>query len=319
MYLAIFLVVAGVLTLYLGAEALIRGACGLAARLGISSLIIGITVVALGTSLPEVITSVVAHVQWDASDVALGNIVGSNIANIGLVVGLSALVRPLDISRAVRQREVPILLVVTIAFCLVMIRGEIGRIEGVLFFIAMLAFVVYQIYLARLDILGKEDIASLPDLPSLTAHHIWSEVVLCVVGMGALLFGGHLLVSGSVWLAEAAGISQRVIGLTIVALGTSSPEVAASLVASLRKESDVSVGNVVGSNLFNILFTIGLSAALIPLPVSPTILSIDGLVMLGFTLFLAALAYAVHRIGRLAGAFLLLAYCVYLTSLIIAG
>ena len=145
MYLAVLFVVAGILTLYFGAEALIRGACGLAARLGISSLIIGITVVALGTSLPEVITSLVAHIQMGSSDIALGNVVGSNIANIGLVLGLSALVRPVDVSQAVRQREVPILLVVTVVFCLLMLRGEIGQWEGVFLFVAMpmpMAFVL---------------------------------------------------------------------------------------------------------------------------------------------------------------------------------
>jgi cation:H+ antiporter len=292
----------GLVVLYFGAEWLIRGASSIALGLGLRPLIVGLTVVALGTSLPEFVTNVLAALRR-ADDLAIGNILGSNIANIGLILGVAAVLMPLTVASSTLRREFPIMLGVQIAFYLLALDGVISRLDGGLLLAALAAFIGYLIRDARRRGMGPDDVVAAPEL-ALPAN---KKAMLLAGGMVGLALGAHLMVGAAVNIAETFGVSPIVIGLTVVAIGTSLPELAATVVGVMRKETDLAVGNVIGSNLLNVLFVVGLVALLSPLRVDGEALQIHFPVMIGFCLLLL-LAWRREALTRWHGILLLVAF-----------
>jgi len=317
----------GFILLIGGAELLIRGASRLALRLGIASIIVGLTVVAFGTSMPELMVSVLANMGTaGGSDIAIGNIVGSNIANLGLILGLCGSVYVLTVNHHVVSVEYPLLVGVSLVFSVVALGGVLLQWEGVLLAAGLIAFLGWNVHTARkqyeMERTARENLevaVSVDERIARPSEQPWFDVLLIVMGMVGLVLGADWLVHGARTVAQVIGVSNMVIGLTLVALGTSLPEAATSLVAVFRRQGDLAIGNVVGSNLFNILGIAGITALLKPLPV-PASIGSDLIVMLGFT----ALVYAIiwrrpHRVERWGGAILLAFYAGYLVYLFIRG
>ena len=298
-------IITGIILLYFGAESLVRGSSSLAARFGIPPLIIGLTIVAFGTSSPELLVSLSAAAKG-ANDVAIGNVVGSNIFNIAVILGLTALVRPPAVHLDLIRREIPFLIVISlIGVCLVWF-GSISRPAGILLFLFLCGYITFSIRAAKK--LPESAVVDLPESPRMS---VWLCCVLVVAGLGVLVAGSHLFVTGAVGTARTLGVSEAVIGLTIVAAGTSLPELATSIVAAIKKESDVAIGNIVGSNIFNILCILGLTASILPLRVSEIGLRDAGF-MLGLAILLLPFAFSQRSISRVEGSVFLGLYGVYL-------
>lgn len=311
MYWALFCVVIGVLALLGGAESLVRGASQLALRWGISPLIVGLTVVSFGTSMPEVMASLFAVFQGASGDIALGNVIGSNIANIGLICGVTALIRPIPVCDDTRLREWPIMMAATIFLTALLYLGPIGRLDGIVLLACLFAYVFYQYNLAQ-DQRGENG-------NSQPLDPVWKECLFVIAGVAGLALGGYWLVDGAIALAEILGVSERVIGILVVAIGTSSPELATSLVASLRGHHSIAIGNVIGSNIFNILFVLGIVGALKPFDFSPVLLTEDMPVLFYFSLVLGAFGYFFKEMRKGSGALLLLSYTAYMSWLVYSG
>ena len=295
---------AGLVILALGADWLVRGASRLATHFGVSPLLVGLTVVAYGTSSPEIVASVIAALGGHP-EMTVGNVLGSNVANIGLVLGCIAIVAPMKVAASVLKRELPLLLGVTVLFFACALRLELGRGVG-LAFIALLVFFNYlSIRWAR-----GEAPPSRPATPS--THSLASSSAFTVFGLILLMGGAQLLVTGAVSLARSIGLSEFIIGATLVAVGTSTPELATSFVAGLRGEADLVVGAIIGSNLFNILGAIGVSATLRTLPIDEKLLYFELPALVGFTLLMAIFLYTGRRIVRWEGMVLLGCYAVFM-------
>ncbi len=308
LYLSMLLAL-GVLTL--GADWLVRGATRLAARFGVSRLLIGLTVVSFGTSAPELAVSVGASLTGKA-DLALGNVIGSNVFNVLFILGLSALAAPLVIARKLVRLDIPIMIAVSLLLLVLALDGRIGRFDGVLLVAGALGYTVFSVRISRTD-------ASSDDPSAKPAGRVWLAFGLILVGLALLVFGARWFVGGAVELARSFGVSELVIGLTIVAAGTSLPEVATSVVAALRGERDVAVGNVVGSNILNILAILGLCGVVAAegVAVSPAVLRFDLPVMIAVAFATLPLAIARGRIGRWEGLLFLVAYALYAGYLVL--
>jgi cation:H+ antiporter len=297
-----FLLLAGLALLYFGAQALVKGGASLALRLGLSSLAVGLTVMAYGTSSPELVVSVKAGLSGNGA-ISAGNVVGSNICNILLILGAAALVHPIATSTQVVRREIPIMIVATLVSIALLADGELSRLDGA----ALLGGIVVYTWLtlrgARKAKAGEGD-----EIPGDLGLGLASAYVLG--GLGVLVAGSHLFVEGAASIAEGWGVSQVVIGLTVVALGTSLPELATSMVAALRKDTDVAIGNVVGSNLFNLLGILGVAALIRPIDVSD-LGKVDLAVMLVTAVVLLPLIQVRKRVGRRAGLLMLAGYVGY--------
>jgi len=294
--------------LYLGAEGLVRGSAALALRLGVSPLVIGLTIVAWGTSSPEIVVSVQAALRGSA-DVAVGNVVGSNICNIALILGLASVLQPLRIQARLLRLDVPLLIGVSLLSGGLLWDGRLGWSGGVLLLGLLGGYTGLNFYLSRKESpeLLQEGTATLPH----PLRHPWIEGAIVVLGLGLLVVGGHWFLEGAVTLARWLGLSEAFIGLSVVAVGTSLPELATSVVAALRREADIAVGNVVGSNLFNLLAILGLSAVVRPLQTTD-VQHLDLLVMNALTWVLLPLMWSGHRIHRGEGLLLLGLYGAYL-------
>ncbi len=301
-------IIIGIVFLYVGAESLVRGSSRLAAHFGIPPLVIGLTVVAFGTSSPELLVSLSAAMQG-ANDVAVGNVVGSNIFNIAVILGLTALIRPPSVHLDLIRREIPFLLIVSAVGVGLVACGQVSRLAGVLLFAGLCAYIVFSIRTARREPEepAAENFVAAP-VP------VWLCGLLIAGGLGVLVFGSHLFVTGAVGMARTFGVSEAVIGLTIVAAGTSLPELATSLVAAVKKESDVAIGNIVGSNIFNILGILGLTASILPLKVAGVGVR-DAGVMLGVSLLMLPFAFSQRSISRVEGGVFLGIYAAYLCVL----
>ncbi|MGF1571846.1 MAG: calcium/sodium antiporter [Sumerlaeia bacterium] len=312
----ILLFILGLAILTGGAELLVRGASSLSTRLGIPSLIVGLTVVAFGTSAPEMAVSIKSALLGQA-DLAVGNVVGSNIFNILFILGISAAIVPLSISRQLLRVDLYIMVATALVAWLLALNGTLGRFEGLLLFLGILAYVVLQIILARKEGSTPADEQSVP-LPRSAKAFAW-DVALAVIGLVMLVYGARLFVDSSVTIARYFGISELVIGLTIVAAGTSMPEVAASVMASIRGHRDLAVGNVVGSNIFNILAVLGASAIVSPMgiAVSPSALKFDFPIMLLVSLICIPIFITGKEISRKEGLALLSCYIGYTALLIL--
>jgi len=313
----VFLILAGGGLLLLGGEFLVRGAVSLAQRLGLSPLLIGLTVVALGTSAPEVVTSVQAALAG-APSLAVGNVVGSNIANILLVLGVCALLHPIPIDRSSVARDGTALLLATLVTVGVMLTGSFERWVGILYLLALAGYVAFAYYrekggqdstTADLHLQEVEEVAGKPKPLPLS-------ILFIAIGLAGLMFGADWLVEGAVGLALQLGMSEAVIGATIVAIGTSLPELVASVTASLRGHLALAFGNVVGSCLMNLLGVLAATAIARPIPIPDSVLDLDIWVMTLATLALLFFASTGHRMIRGEGAILLILYVAYLGTLL---
>ncbi len=291
---------AGFVLLIGGAELLVRGAARLATACGISPLVVGLTVVAFGTSSPELAVSVVSAYSGQAG-IALGNVVGSNICNVLLILGLSALVAPLVVSRQVVRLEVPIMIGVSLLLVLFALNGVVGRAEGVLLFASLIAYLIWTVRRSRRELREQGVPAADPEAGGHAGTVV--QVLQILAGLVLLGIGSKWLVDGAVSVATFFGVSDLVIGLTVVAVGTSLPELATSVLASLRGQRDIAVGNVVGSNIFNILSVLGLTAIFAPagVPVPPQALVFDLPVMLAVAVACLPIFLAGYRIARWEG------------------
>lgn len=309
MFIPLLFVLVGLLLLTGGAEGLVRGAAALARRLGLSPLVIGLTVVAFGTSMPELVVSVGAALRGSPS-VALGNVVGSNIANIGLILGTGALIAALRVQAQVIRFDMPILAAVSLLLVALLADGQVSRLDGALLAAGLVGYLVYSVRWGGADeAVDAEFEEALP-----RPHRLAVDLALLGVGLALLVGGARLLVEGAVALATLLHVSEVVIGLTVVAIGTSLPELATSVVAAWRGEGDIAVGNAVGSCIFNILGILGITALVHPLGTADLGV-VDGAVMVGFTLFLLPLMRTGFVLSRLEGALLLAAYLAYLAYL----
>ncbi|MFN8946891.1 MAG: calcium/sodium antiporter [Alphaproteobacteria bacterium] len=307
------LILAGLFLLALGAESLVHGAVSLALRLRVSPLLVGITIVAWGTSTPELIVSVNASMSGNYG-IAVGNVVGSNIVNVLLILGVAALISPISIPpRAIGRDGLFALAAAGLFIWLALKQPILGFNEGVLFLGVLAAMAVF----AYGQESGKTEEGEGPALPELK-HPVLMDLMLIVTGLGLLVIGADVLVHGSVSVARGFGISETVIGLTLVAAGTSLPELATSVAAALRGRAGISVGNVTGSNVYNVLGILGVAALIAPVQIDPTIVQIDMWVMLAATLLLFPPLLFGNRIGRLYGVVLLAGYGAYLAYLFTA-
>ncbi len=291
---------AGLVLLFLGGEVLLRGAISIALRSGLPPLLIGLTIVSLATSMPELMVTVTAGLEG-ATDVGVGNVVGSNIANILLILGAAAMVKPILINPRQLTRDTVALLFATAVFIVLALMGTIDRIYGAAMLIILFGYYWLSYYLERRT--ARADSETRAELEETGGAHRTIKVAVCfvVIGVAALAAGSELLVQGSVSIARAAGVSEAVIGLTLVAFGTSLPELATSMIAALRGHTDVALGNVLGSNIANILMIIGALASIVPFQVSPEIIDFDMWVMVGVTLLLLPVIFLRKRMGRLEG------------------
>jgi cation:H+ antiporter len=301
--------VAGIVVLYFGAEWLVRGSAHLAGSLGVSPMVVGLTVVSFGTSAPELVVCGVAALGGNP-DLAVGNVLGSNLANIGLILGLTAVVTPLAVQSRVVWREMPVMLLVTLALFPLAWDGALGRGDGALLLLGLVAYLGFVFHSIRREepaILGEYEQfmrASAEHGP----HARRRDVALIVAGSGCLAIGGYAIVEGAVGVASALGVSQVVIGLTVVAVGTSLPELATSLVAASRCEPDIAVGNVIGSNIFNIAAILGISSMLEPIALPAHVLTREMPALLVLSVLLLPLMRTGWRVQRWEGALLVGAY-----------
>lgn len=320
MVVSIGLIVLGIALLVAGGEVLLRGAVGLATLLHMTPAVIGLTVVAAGTSVPELAVSGIAAWQGSA-DIAVANVVGSNIFNIAFILGIAAVIRPLAITGNTIKLEYPVMALVTLMCVAVAEDGHISRLDATLFLAVYVGFTAYLVSLVRqqMSLVEVQEFGGEVKELAETAHRpprAWLSLIFIVGGVALLGGGAHATVTGAVELARLLGMTERVIGLTIVAGGTGLPEVVTSMVSSYRGRDDVAIGNVIGSNLFNILGILGLSALIRPLPVAEGIIASDGWWMLGVTVLLFPLMFMGLRINRWEGALLLAVYGVYLALLL---
>ncbi len=323
MTLDIILFIVGLIILYYGAEWLVKGSSGLARSLGLSPLVIGLTIVAFGTSSPEIVVSVVSSIKGK-SMIAVGNVIGSNICNIALVLGLAALFYPVSIRSSVIQRDIPIMLAVSAYLFLISIDSVLGRIEGVTLMIGIILYSLFNYFYATMklpQLAGDSDIHVDKTLDTDKKKESKAvQILLIIVGIGGVIGGAELLIGAAVKIMTVLGVSEKFIGLTMVAFGTSLPELATSVVAAFKKEMDISFGNLIGSNVFNILCVLGAASLVRPIHIPGGFfgsgLVIDYLVMIFISVLPWLMMRKSFKISRFHGMTLLGCYGVYLIYLI---
>ena len=315
MTIAIVLLIVGLVLLVVGADWLVKGASRLAISFGISSLIIGLTVVAYGTSAPELSVSVMSSMQGK-SEIALGNVVGSNIFNVLFILGVSALVTPLIVAKQLIRLDVPVMIGASILLYALCYDGTLSRGDGILLFVGAIFYTWWLIRMGRRD----AEVSAL-DTSIKPVGTLWTNILWIALGLVFLVVGSKLLVDGAITIAKHFGLSEVIIGLTIIAAGTSLPEVATSVIASYRGERDIAVGNVVGSNIFNILSVMGLSSMVSPAGITTpaAVLNFDLPVMVAIALACLPIFFAGFKITRWNGAFFLAYYVAYTVYLIFAA
>ncbi len=314
----LLLVAAGLVLLFVGGEGLVRGSVAIAERLGISKLLIGLVIVGFGTSTPELMVSVNAAIDG-APEIALGNVVGSNIANILLIVGVAAVIAPIMGWDRTAVREAMVATLVAFAAFALVQGAVITRIEGIAMLAVLVGYLFSSYWLERRDRKGRSFQHEAEEFEDVRLARPWLAPVLAIAGIAALVFGADMLVDGAVNIARGYGVPDAVIGLSLVAIGTSLPELATAIVAAIRRHSDVVLGNVIGSNIFNILAILGVTAVIQPIEVSARFRDIDTLIMLGASLLLLALLFATRSIGKPWGIAMLVAYALYMAVLFSNG
>jgi len=305
MILSIFLFCLGIALLYLGSEWMVKGAASLALSLSIRPIIIGLTVVAFATSAPELLVSLIAAVKG-FSGVSLGNILGSNVANIGLVLGASALVRSLSVDKKLVRREIPFMIAVSGLFWLICLDGWIGRVDGIILLAGLAFFLILGIMTAKKSENTKDEV------PAQKRKKVFWYIFLILIGMGGLVVGAHLLVNSAIFIARQLGLSEVFIGLSIVAVGTSLPELATSVVAGARGEYDISIGNVVGSNVFNVCMVIGTVGLFNPMSVDMRLMRFEFPAMFLLSLILLVFSRTGFTLSRVEGLFFILSFFLFI-------
>lgn len=310
--------IGGLVALTVGAEFLVRGASRLAALAGISPLVIGLTVVAYGTSTPELAVSIKSALGGQ-SDVGLGNVVGSNIFNVLLILGICAIIQPLHVNSQLVRTDVPIMIAVSVIVLLMSLNGVIGRLDGMFLISGAAAYTAFTIYTSRKEKAEVQtEFQSLVPSPTTSkAADALRAAIFVAIGLAALVLGSRFFVDGAVALARSFGVSELVIGLTIVAAGTSMPEVATSVIASIRGERDIAIGNVVGSNIFNLLVVLGCASAIDTITVPLPALTFDIPVMLGVAIACLPILFTGLEIRRWEGALFFGYYAAYTGYLIL--
>ncbi|NBC86126.1 MAG: calcium/sodium antiporter [Bacteroidetes bacterium] len=322
MILDVLLFLLGLLILYYGAEWLIRGASGIALEYGIRPVVVGLTIVALGTSMPEFLVNFIAALGGE-HHLALGNIIGSNISNIALILGASAIVLPVAVAPQILRKEYPMMLGAMVVFYVISLDGTISRTDGIFLVSCLAGFIGYLLYDAQNNataqsMIDEMDVDDDDDIdPSSPTDTTLMKTAFLVGGTVGLALGAHFMVDSAVDIARSLGISQIIIGLTIVAIGTSLPELAASMVGAIKSEADLSVGNILGSNLLNVLFVVGTVSIMSPLDVEPSTLTIHFPVMLGICVMLLPIAWTRFEITRLEGGVLLATFLSYMTYIVV--
>lgn len=309
----IIFVVSGIVMLYFGANWFVNGAVTIAKKFRISQIVIGLTIVAFGTSSPELAVNVSAALDG-ISDVVMGNIVGSNILNIGLIIGISAIIRPLIVHKATIRKEVPIMIGIAAVLILMSIDGHLTLLDGIILFIGILIFTIVSYKMTKKE---DSDIEEIPTGLKLEKSNVVPRSILLLgVGLTLLTIGAFLTLDNAVSIAKTIGISERIIGLTLVAIGTSLPELTTSIIAAKKGHFDLSVGNIVGSNIFNILAILGISAILIDISITESMF-LDYYVMLAFSLVLIPIMRTGFVISRMEGIFLIAGYLAYVVFLML--
>lgn len=313
----ILLLILGLVVLIVGGELLVRGAVGLSSAMKISPLVIGMTVVSFGTSAPELLVSIQSAMAGNPG-IAIGNVIGSNIANLALVLGITVIIFPIVAEKQTKQLDYPIMIFASFLFYIFALNLNLEFIEGLIFIVILLGFTYYLIANSRKstkkEISEKEETAEeLPEKPSSSGL----SVVYLLVGLVGLYFGSDWFVGGATGIARSFNLSDSVIGVTVVALGTSAPELVASIMAALKKQSDISVGNLIGSNLFNIFAVLGITSMVKPIAVEQEVMSFDMWWMLGISLLLIPVLYFGNKIGKIKGVVLLLSYVIYIAMVVL--
>ncbi len=314
LWLAILLLVIGFALLIWGADFFVDGASRVAARLKIPQIVIGLTIVAFGTSAPEAAVSISAGLKGSA-DLAVSNVVGSNILNIGIILGISALITPLAVQKGTRKFEMPYVMIITIILMLLgMFDGKLGWVDGLILWAGMILFLVYLLNVAKKGKAEAQDEDQ--DEKKKKAPLIWLIVKILIGGV-AIVFGSDFAVDGATAIATSVGWSERLIGLTIVSLGTSLPELVTSVIAAIKKNADIAIGNIVGSNIFNILFVLGTTALITPVAYTEAFI-IDNIVAFVIAALLLVLVLNKDcKLKRVGGGILLASYVIYFVYLMI--
>lgn len=309
--LNILLLLLGVVLLTAGGEALIRGSLAAAKRLGISPLLSGLVIVGFGTSAPELVVSIDAAVNG-RPDIAIGNVVGSNIGNVLLILGICALIAPLAVRPLALRRDAITVVAASLLFLFLVGGSALNQTDGLIFLLALFAYLSWAYYTERSSSAPTAELhkAEAEELSLMPKTVLWI-VAAVLFGLLLLIGGSQVLLLGAVGIANHFGVSEAVIGLTLVAVGTSLPELSISVIAAIRRHADVAVGNILGSNIFNLLGILGISALLQPLPVHARILQFDQWVMLGAALLLTLFLYTGRRLNRVEGGLLLISYGIY--------
>ncbi|MEO0542839.1 MAG: calcium/sodium antiporter [Pseudomonadota bacterium] len=311
------MLLAGLVLLVFAGDFLVKGAVGLAENLGIPPLIIGLTIVAFGTSAPELFVSLSSAFNG-VPDIAVGNVVGSNVANVLLVMGVPALLAAIHANQRGLSRNVAIMLVFTVAFMWMISDGMLSRTEGLTLFVGLVVFLLAQIMRARAAMQAEDEDEIPPDYHDEIGeapHGAFMVAVFLIGGFLGLPIAAHMTVTGASEIASTFGVSEAVIGLTIVAIGTSLPELATSFMAAWRKEADVALGNIIGSNIFNLAAIMGITGMVTALPVADVIVTRDMWVMLATSILLAVICFGKITTGKLLGSAMLVGYAVYIISL----
>ena len=326
MILNIVLFATGFLLLYYGASWLVKGSSSLARNLGLKPLVIGLTVVAFGTSAPELVVSVVSSIKGK-SMIAVGNVVGSNICNIALVLALAAIIQPIKSHRSIFHRDIPIMLGVSLYLLLISFNSEISRLEGFILFSGIIIYTLFNYHVSKKEILSTET-GMVKNVESEIENIGYVEsrgkqMLMITVGIAGVVIGAQVLIDAAVVIMKTFGVNEKFIGLTIVAFGTSLPELATSVVAAMRKELDISIGNLVGSNVFNLLSVIGAAALIRPIPIPGGFIESGLIVDYCAMMLISFLPWLMMRndytIAKKDGLILLLCYVVYIIYLIITG
>jgi len=304
------LIIVGLVLLTLGAESLVRGSATLARRFGMSELLIGLTLIGFGTSTPELVSSLQAAFAGSPG-IAVGNVVGSNIANILLILGAAIAIAPFAVDKRSMRRDGAVVLVATLLVVAISMTGEFSRVAGIMFLLTLAAYIAFAFTTER----------TAPDAAEKDAGHsgpnnLFLDLVLIAAGFALLIFGARMLVGGAIRIAADLGVSEAVIGLTVVAIGTSLPELATSVAAALRGKSGLALGNVVGSNIYNMFGILGVTAAVHPIPAPAEIVRLDNWVMLAATVAMIFFAMTTKKMARAEGLLFLAAYAAYLVWLV---
>ncbi len=316
MILMVVLLVVGIFLLVKGADLFVDGACDLSEKLKIPAYLVGLTVVAFGTSLPEAAVSITAAIDG-SNEIAIGNVIGSNIFNTLMVLGASALMAPVVVKKDLIKRDFPFCLGITVLLAIFLITfnsssAELTRAEGVILLVLFAVFMAYSIILGK-----KEGLEESAETEEKKEFPMWKCLLFIVMGIAGVVAGGTLTVNGAKMMAEALGMSETVIGLTVVAIGTSLPELVTSVVAAKKKQNDIAVGNVIGSNIFNILFILGVSSVINPIVPEDAFIMIDAIILTAIMVLTFFISLAARKINRFSGVLMILIYAAYTAFLLV--